>query len=75
MVSMVGKPIATKKLALQLTNTATLIAAGLGPWENSSAVIILKKKAVINYDSVVVVNDLGLAYHGIDPGPTAKNTT
>ena len=74
MVSMVGKPIATKKLALQLTNTATLIAAGLGPWENSSAVIILKK-AVINYDSVVDVNDLGLAYHGIDPGPTAKNTT
>ena len=73
MVSMVGKPIATKKLALQLTNTATLIAAGLGPWENSSAVIILKK--VINYDSVVDVNDLGLTYHGIDPGPTAKNTT
>ena len=73
MVSMVGKPIATKKLALQLTNTATLIAAGLGPWENSSAVIILKK--VINYESVVDVNDLGLAYHGIDPGPTAKNTT
>ena len=71
---MVGKPIATKKLALQLTNTATLIAAGLGPWENSSAVIILKKE-VINCDSVVDVNDLGLAYHGIDPGPTAKNTT
>ena len=30
----------TKKLALQLTSTATLIAAGRGPCEKSSAVII-----------------------------------
>ena len=30
----------TKKLALQLTRTATDIAAGLGPWLNNSAVII-----------------------------------
>lgn len=50
---MLGKPMPTKKLAIQLTRTAIDIAAGLGPWENSSAVII----------------------HGMDPGPTAKNTT
>jgi hypothetical protein len=37
---MVGKPIATIKLAHQLMSTATDMAAGLGPWENSSAVII-----------------------------------
>ena len=43
----------TTKLAIQLTNTAMAIALGLGPCENSSAVII----------------------HGIEPGPTAKNTT
>jgi len=43
----------TKKLAIQLTRTAMDMAAGLGPCENSSAVII----------------------QGIDPGPTAKNTT
>lgn len=47
------KPIPTTKLAIQLTNTAIAIALGLGPCENSSAVII----------------------HGIEPGPTAKNTT
>lgn len=50
---MVGKPMPTRKFAIQLTNTAMDIAAGRGPWENSSAVII----------------------QGIDPGPTAKNTT
>lgn len=50
---MLGKPMPTKKLASQLTRTAMDMAAGLGPCENSSAVII----------------------HGIDPGPTAKNTT
>ena len=49
----VGKPMATKKFAHQLIKTATDIAAGLGPWENSSAVII----------------------QGMEPGPTAKNTT
>lgn len=43
----------TKKLAIQLTRTAMDMAAGLGPCENSSAVII----------------------QGIEPGPTAKNTT
>lgn len=43
----------TKKLAIQLTRTAIDMAAGLGPCENSSAVII----------------------HGMEPGPTAKNTT
>lgn len=48
-----GNPIPTKKLAIQLTKTAIDIAAGLGPCENNSAVII----------------------HGIEPGPTAKNTT
>ena len=48
-----GKPMPTTKLAIQLTNTAMAIALGLGPCENSSAVII----------------------HGIEPGPTAKNTT
>jgi len=32
--------MATIKLAHQLIRTATDIAAGLGPWENSSAVII-----------------------------------
>ena len=37
---MVGNPMPTKKLALQLTRTATDIAAGLGPWLNNSAVII-----------------------------------
>ena len=36
----VGKPIATIKLAHQLMRTATDIAAGRGPWENNSAVII-----------------------------------
>lgn len=50
---MLGKPMPTKKLAIQLTRTAMDMAAGLGPCENSSAVII----------------------QGIDPGPTAKNTT
>ena len=50
---MVGKPIPTRKLALQFIKTATDIAAGRGPCENSSAVII----------------------QGIEPGPTAKNTT
>lgn len=48
-----GKPMPTKKLAIQLTRTAIDMAAGLGPCENSSAVII----------------------HGMEPGPTAKNTT
>lgn len=48
-----GNPIPTMKLAIQLTNTAIAIALGLGPCENSSAVIS----------------------QGIDPGPTAKNTT
>lgn len=50
---MLGKPMPTRKLAIQLTRTAIDIAAGLGPCENNSAVII----------------------QGIDPGPTAKNTT
>jgi len=50
---MLGNPMPTKKLAIQLTRTAMDMAAGLGPCENSSAVII----------------------QGIDPGPTAKNTT
>lgn len=50
---MLGKPMPTKKLAIQLTRTAMDMAAGLGPCENSSAVII----------------------QGIEPGPTAKNTT
>ena len=36
----VGKPIATRKFAHQLIRTATDMAAGRGPWENSSAVII-----------------------------------
>lgn len=36
----VGKPIPTKKLAIQLINTAIDIAAGRGPCEKSSAVII-----------------------------------
>ena len=49
----VGKPIATRKFAHQLMRTATDMAAGRGPCENSSAVII----------------------QGMDPGPTAKNTT
>lgn len=35
-----GKTIPTRKLAIQLTNTAMDMAAGLGPCENSSAVII-----------------------------------
>lgn len=48
-----GKPMPTTKLAIQLTNTAMAIALGRGPCENSSAVIS----------------------HGMDPGPTAKNTT
>ena len=43
----------TRKLASQFTSTAMDIAAGLGPW--------LKSSAVIN--------------QGIEPGPTAKNTT
>lgn len=43
----------TIKFAIQLTSTAIDMAAGLGPCENNSAVII----------------------HGIEPGPTAKNTT
>lgn len=34
------KPIPTTKLAIQLTSTAMDMAAGLGPWEKSSAVII-----------------------------------
>ena len=37
---MVGKPMATRKFAHQLIRTATDMAAGRGPWENSSAVII-----------------------------------
>lgn len=37
---MVGKRIPTRKLAIQLTSTAIDMAAGLGPWEKSSAVII-----------------------------------
>ena len=36
----VGNPIPTRKLAHQLTRTAMDIAAGRGPCENSSAVII-----------------------------------
>ena len=36
----VGNPMATIKLAHQLINTATDMAAGLGPCEKSSAVII-----------------------------------
>lgn len=47
------KPMPTAKLATQLMSTAMDIAAGLGPWLKSSAVII----------------------HGMEPGPTAKNTT
>lgn len=35
-----GKPIPMTKLAIQLTKTAIDIAAGLGPCEKSSAVII-----------------------------------
>ena len=50
---MLGNAMPTTKLAIQLTRTAIDIAAGLGPCENSSAVII----------------------QGIEPGPTAKNTT
>jgi len=50
---MVGKAMPTTKLAIQLTHTAMDMAAGRGPCENSSAVII----------------------HGMEPGPTAKNTT
>lgn len=37
---MVGKPIPTMKFAIQLTRTAMDMAAGRGPCENSSAVII-----------------------------------
>lgn len=37
---MLGKPIPTRKFAIQLTNTAMDIAAGRGPCENNSAVII-----------------------------------
>lgn len=48
-----GKPIPTMKLAIQLTNTAIAIALGRGPCEKSSAVIS----------------------QGMEPGPTAKNTT
>ena len=36
----IGKPRPTAKFVNQFTNTAILIAAGRGPWENSSAVII-----------------------------------
>lgn len=36
----VGKTIPTRKLASQLTSTAMDMAAGRGPWEKSSAVII-----------------------------------
>lgn len=36
---MLGKPIPTTKLAIQLTNTAMAMALGRGPCENSSAVI------------------------------------
>lgn len=36
----VGKPMPTRKLAIQLMSTAMDMAAGRGPWENSSAVII-----------------------------------
>lgn len=50
---MLGNPIPTTKLAIQLTKTAMAIALGRGPWENSSAVIS----------------------QGMEPGPTAKNTT
>lgn len=50
---MLGKPMPTTKLAIQLTSTAIAMALGRGPCEKSSAVII----------------------HGMDPGPTAKNTT
>lgn len=50
---MVGNPMPTRKLAIQLTSTAMDMAAGRGPCENNSAVII----------------------HGMEPGPTAKNTT
>lgn len=46
-------PMPTRKLAIQLTKTAIDMAAGRGPCEKSSAVII----------------------QGIEPGPTAKNTT
>lgn len=35
-----GNTIPTRKLAIQFTKTAMDIAAGLGPCENSSAVII-----------------------------------
>lgn len=50
---MLGKPMPTTKLAIQLTSTAMAMALGRGPCENSSAVII----------------------QGMEPGPTAKNTT
>lgn len=53
LTSIVGKPIPTIKFDVQLTNTDMDMAAGLGPWENNSAVII----------------------QGMEPGPTAKNTT
>lgn len=33
------KPIPTKKVAVQLEKPATAMAEGLGPWENSSAVM------------------------------------
>ena len=34
-----GNPTPTRKLAIQLTSTAILIAAGRGPWLNNSATI------------------------------------
>lgn len=37
---MLGKPMPTTKLAIQLTSTAIAMALGRGPWEKSSAVII-----------------------------------
>jgi len=37
---MLGNPMPTTKLAIQLTSTAMAMALGRGPWEKSSAVII-----------------------------------
>lgn len=37
LTSSLGKLIPTRKLAVQLQHPATAMAAGRGPWENSSA--------------------------------------
>ena len=78
---MVGKPMATRKLAHQLISTATDMAAGLGwklEWVKKKRLGAGKQRSRGwehgNYLGPWE-NSSAVIIQGMEPGPTAKNTT